>query len=85
VNNSHESAWLDVFSVLLREAESKVGGREGPPEELRRELQRLSVGDLRSPEKAAELSKLCEKIADSPEALALLARLLETSPPAAGD
>ncbi len=84
MSSSQETAWLDVFSVLLQEAESKVGGREGLPEELRRELERLSRGDLRSPEKAGELSKLCEKIADSPEAMALLARLLGT-PPASGD
>lgn len=49
------------------------------PKELEKQLQRLARGELNSPEDAAEVKKICEKVARSQEALSCLAKLLAES------
>jgi hypothetical protein len=49
------------------------------PKELQKQLERLARGELNSPENAAEVQKICEKVARSQEALSCLAKLLAES------
>jgi hypothetical protein len=76
VNTSPEAEWQSILSALLKETQPEVQGREQMPEELQRQLERLARGDFNSPEKAAEVQEICEKVARSQEALACLAKLL---------
>ncbi len=79
MNTSQEAEWQSILAALLQESQPEVQGREQLPAELQRQLERLARGEFNSPEKAAEIQKICEKVARSQEALGRLAKLLSES------
>ena len=72
MNTPDDQYWRSIFSLLLKEQQPEVGGREGIPEELRSKLEQLAQGGFDK----AEIQNICERIVLLPDALSTLARLL---------
>ena len=75
VNTPDDQYWRSIFSLLLKEEQPEVGGREGIPEELRSKLEQLAQGGVDE----AEIQNICDRIVLFPDALSTLARLLRNA------